>query len=194
MLLLGGMNFFRMQVDNPQNNSQNNSSNNPEINADIVATELYQAGVTNFESGNYQQAIATLERAKSIASFDSKLGGDILIWLANAYDAIGKTEQAIELCRRLQRHPTGSIRKNARYMLGIFTAPQLSKLEGVVSEVPLLQSPDRYEARPVRSNKSNEPKPFREIPLDRPNNHTRNNFLWLAIAIFLIALVILANR
>jgi outer membrane protein assembly factor BamD (BamD/ComL family) len=184
MLLLGGMNFFRMQADKPQNNA--------EINADIVATELYQEGVANFERGDYQKAIATLERAKNIASFDTKLGGDILIWLANAYDAIGKTEQAIDLCRRLQRHPTGSIRKNARYMLGIFTAPQLSKLEGVVSEVPLLQSPDRYEARPARTNKSKDKQPFREVSLERPNNNVRNNFLWLAIAIFLIALAILA--
>jgi tetratricopeptide (TPR) repeat protein len=180
-----------MQADN----SQNNPPNNPEINADIVATELYQEGVANFESGNYQQAIAILERAKSIASFDTKLGGDILIWLANAYDAIGKTEQAIDLCRRLQRHSSGSIRKNARYMLGIFTAPQLAKLEGVVSVVPILESPDRYEPRPVRTNKSKDPKPFREVSLERPNSDVRNNFLWVAIAIILVALGILAlNR
>ncbi len=181
-----------MQADNPENNSQNNLENS----ADILALQLYQEGVTNFESGNYQQAIATLERAKSIASFDKKLGGDILIWLANAYDAIGKTEQAIDLCRRLQKHSAGSIRKNARYMLGIFTAPQLSKLEGVVSEVPLLQSPDRYEARPVPINKSksDNDQPFREVSLERPNNNVRNNFLWLAIAIFLIVLAILATQ
>lgn len=161
-----------------------------EISAEQLASELYQKGVSSFESGNYQQAIALLDRARALAILETTLGGEILIWLANAYDAIGKTEEAIALCRSLKKHPVNSVRKSARYMLGILTAPQLSKLEGVVSEVPILQSPDSYQSKPVaKSNTTtNNQKPFREVPLEKPNTESKNNFLWFAIAVSLLLL------
>jgi len=63
-----------------------------EISAEQLASQLYQQGLRNFESGNYQQAIALLERAQNLVFVDSNLGGEILIWLASSYDATGKTE------------------------------------------------------------------------------------------------------
>lgn len=163
-----------------------------EINVEQIATELYQEAVSDFESGNYQQAIALLERARALAILESRLGGDILIWLANSYDAIGKTEEAIAMCRSLKKHPVGDIRKSARYMLGILTAPPLSKLDGVTSEVPILESPDTYQSKPVArktSQNSKDQKPFREVSFEKPNTDNSksiNNFLWVAIAIFLV--------
>jgi outer membrane protein assembly factor BamD (BamD/ComL family) len=163
-----------------------------EINVEQIATELYQEAVSDFESGNYQQAIALLERARALVILESRLGGDILIWLANSYDAIGKTEEAIAMCRSLKKHPVGDIRKSARYMLGILTAPPLSKLEGVTSEVPILEAPDTYQSKPVArktSQNSKDQKPFREVSLEKPNTDNSksiNNFLWVAIAIFLV--------
>ena len=161
-----------------------------EISADQLASELYQAGVSNFEGGNYQSAIAVLERARALTELDTNLGGDILIWLANSYDAAGRTEDAIALCRSLKKHPVGSIRKSARFMLGILTAPQLSKLEGVVSEVPILESSDSYQSKPIaRSPRTNsaDQKPFREVSLEKTqpvNSRDVNKFLLLAIAVF----------
>jgi outer membrane protein assembly factor BamD (BamD/ComL family) len=168
-----------------------------EISADQIASELYQEGVSNFESGNYQQAIALLERAGTLSIPESVLGGEISIWLANAYDAVGRTDEAIALCRSLKKHPVNSLRKNARYMLGILTAPPLSKLEGVVSEVPILESPDIYQAKPVaraKSQSSTNQKPFREVSLEKPNTNSRNNFLWFAIAVSLLLLAFWAKR
>ncbi|MBD2177389.1 tetratricopeptide repeat protein [Pseudanabaena sp. FACHB-1998] len=166
-----------------------------DISAEQVAAELYQQGVSNFERGNYQQAIALLERARPLSMLETKLGGDILVWLANSYDAIGRTEEAIALCRSLKKHPVGDIRKASRYMLGILTAPQLSKLEGVVSEVPILESPDTYESKPIARSKGDsvEQKPFREVPLEKPNFNNKNNFLWFAIAFCLMLLVLWAK-
>ncbi len=169
-----------------------------EISVDKIAYDLYQEAVRNFESGNYQQVIALLERARALAIWETGLGGDISIWLANSYDAVGKTDDAIALCRSLSKHPVGKVRKSARYMLGIFTAPQLSKLEGVVSEVPILQSPDRYERMPVARKRQNSdiPKPFRQVSLEKPditNNNSINSFLWFAIAISLSLLVFWAK-
>jgi hypothetical protein len=153
--------------------------------------------VSNFENGNYQQSIALLERARALAVVETTLGGEILIWLANAYDAVGKTEEAVAICRSLKKHPVNSVRKSARYMLGILTAPQLSKLEGVVSEVPILQSPDTYQSKPVARSKSSgdtERKPFREVSLEKPNTNSSNNFLWVAIASSLLLLAIWAAK
>lgn len=164
-----------------------------EVSAEQLASQLYQEGVSNFENGNYHQSIALLERARTLAILETTLGGEILIWLANAYDAVGKTEEAIAICRSLKKHPVNSVRKSARYMLGIFTAPQLSKLEGVVSEVPILQSPDTYQSKPIPRSKSlsdTERKPFREVSLEKPNTNSSNNFLWVAIAITLLLLAI----
>jgi outer membrane protein assembly factor BamD (BamD/ComL family) len=169
-----------------------------DINVEQIATELYQEAVSNFESGNYQQAIALLERARALAILDSRLGGDILVWLANSYDAIGKTEEAIAMCRSLKKHPVGDVRKSAKYMLGILTAPPLSKLEGVTSEVPILESPDTYQSKPVArktSQNTKDQKPFREVSLEKPNtdnSNSINNFLWVAIAIFLVILTYFA--
>ena len=168
-----------------------------EVSAEQIASQLYQEGVSNFENGNYQQSIAFLERARALAVVETTLGGEIHIWLANAYDAVGKTEEAVAICRSLKKHPVNSVRKSARYMLGILTAPQLSKLEGVVSEVPILQSPDTYQSKPVaRSKRSGdtERKPFREVSLEKPNTNSSNNFLWVAIASSLLLLAIWAAK
>lgn len=166
-----------------------------DISADQLATELYQQGVSCFERGNYQQAIALLERARPLTVLETQLGGDILVWLANSYDAVGRTEEAIALCRSLKKHPVSEIRKSSRYMLGILTAPQLSKLEGVVSEVPILESPDTYQSKPIARSKGTgaEQKPFREVSLEKPNVNSKNNFLWFAIAICSIFLAIWAK-
>ena len=168
-----------------------------EVSAEQLASQLYQEGVSNFENGNYQKSIALLERARALAVVETTLGGEILIWLANAYDAVGKTEEAIAICRGLKKHPVNSVRKSARYMLGILTAPQLSKLEGVVSEVPILQSPDTYQSKPVARSKSSgdtERKPFREVSLEKPTTNSSNNFLWVAIASSLLLLAIWAAK
>jgi hypothetical protein len=166
-----------------------------DISAEQLAAELYQQGVTSFERGNYQQAIALLERARPLSILETQLGGDILVWLANSYDAVGRTDEAIAICRSLKKHPVGEIRKSSRYMLGILTAPQLSKLEGVVSEVPILESPDTYQSKPIARSKGStgEQKPFREVPLEKPNVNSKNNFLWFAITFCLMLLVIWAR-
>lgn len=165
-----------------------------ETSAEQIASELYQEGVSNFESGNYQQAVALLERARALSILETVLGGEILVWLANAYDANGRTDDAIALCRSLKKHSVSDVRKSARYMLGILTAPQLGKLEGVVSEVPILEFSDSYQSKPAaRSENQSEPnqQPFREVSLEKPNpdsNASIHKFLWFAIAISLIFL------
>lgn len=166
-----------------------------EISADKLASDLYQQGVLDFERGDYQNSIALLERARALAILETTLGGEILIWLANAYDANGRTDEAIALCRSLKKHPVGDIRKSAKYILGILTAPPLSMLEGVVSEVPILESPDTYQSRPIARSTGQggtNHKPFREVSLEKPNTDSKNNFLWFASIFTLLLLALWA--
>jgi hypothetical protein len=81
-------------------------------------------------------------------------------------------------------------------MLGILTAPQLSKLEGVISEVPILQFSDSYQPKPAprKTQSSSNQKPFREVSLEKPNtDNNSNNFLWFAIATALVMLALWAK-
>jgi hypothetical protein len=65
-----------------------------------------------------------------------------------------------------------------------------------VSEVPILASPDSYQSKPVVRSKSatnSNQKPFREVSLEKPtpaDSSNTNKFLLLAIAIFLMLLVL----
>jgi tetratricopeptide (TPR) repeat protein len=155
-----------------------------------LESQLYLEGVNKFEGGNYQQAIALLERAKALADINTTLGGNIAIWLANSYDAAGNTEAAITICRELKNHPSGKIRKSARFILGILTAPQIGKLEGLVSEVPVLQPYDSYIPKPVATKKTTgDRQPFRQVSLEPPNTNSHNHFLWFALVISLGLLI-----
>jgi lipopolysaccharide biosynthesis regulator YciM len=62
---------------------------------EIVQTE-YQAGQVAFESGRYAQAVQSLETATGLVDRNSRLGGEVQMWLVTAYEASGNTEKAIE--------------------------------------------------------------------------------------------------
>ncbi|NKB18722.1 MAG: tetratricopeptide repeat protein [Pseudanabaena sp. CRU_2_10] len=64
--------------------------------------EIFQAGIFSFERGDYQGAIAQFQQALSGVNEKTQIGGEIQIWLANAYDAVGNSTEAIALCRRLK--------------------------------------------------------------------------------------------
>jgi tetratricopeptide (TPR) repeat protein len=108
----------------------------------VLGEQIFAAGVASFESGNYQAAVEKLEQAKDLASPGTYQSGEIQVWLCNAYDAVGRTEEAIALCRKLVKHPELDIRKLARYVLGILTAPELRKLEGVTTDGPNFENLD----------------------------------------------------
>jgi outer membrane protein assembly factor BamD (BamD/ComL family) len=55
-----------------------------------TARQLYQTAIENFERGNYGIASRQLEQALAMVNPQTKLGGEIQIWLVNAYEASGK--------------------------------------------------------------------------------------------------------
>ncbi|CAN1210641.1 tetratricopeptide repeat protein [Tumidithrix helvetica PCC 7403] len=165
-----------------------------------LAEQIFQAGVANFEGGSYQQALQQLEQAKSHAIPGTYQSGEIQVWLANAYDAVGRTEEAIALCRSLVKHPNIDVRKSARYVLSVLSAPQLRKLEGVTTEIPNLSNLDAhgngggYGSAGKNSSKSvSSPKDLPDAlytDADKQRIARRiNQFLWVAGAIALLGLL-----
>jgi tetratricopeptide (TPR) repeat protein len=164
------------------------------INQDL-AEQFFQAGVANFESGNYQASLEQLEQAKSYASPGTYKSGEIQVWLCNAYDAVGRTEEAIALCRGLVKHPDIDVRKLARYVLGILTAPQLNKLEGITTDGPNFSNLDsnyRYQGGYGNSGKYTQPSDRPDLlnaDGQRLSAKMNYRYLWIAGAIAVLGLI-----
>ena len=85
----------------------------------------YQAGQFAFEQGRYRESVQYLEQARQAVELNSPLGGEIQMWLVTAFEASGKRQEAIALCKQLTRHPTIGTRQQARRLLEVLEAPKL---------------------------------------------------------------------
>jgi tetratricopeptide (TPR) repeat protein len=74
----------------------------------------YQAGQFAFEQGRYRESVQYLEQARQAVELNSPLGGEIQMWLVTAFEASGKRQEAIALCKQLTRHPNIGTRQQAR--------------------------------------------------------------------------------
>lgn len=160
-------------------------------NLEICQSE-YQAGKRAFERGEYRAAVQHLETANANVGFNSRLGGEVQIWLVTAYQAVGEQQEAIALCKKLTRYPSLSIRQQARRLLSILEAPQLHTRPEWVIEIPDLQSlaeSDRQDRRGssavVKSTPRKRPQTMESVDLSQVNTQD-NRFIWVAlIGIFL---------
>jgi tetratricopeptide (TPR) repeat protein len=162
--------------------------------------ELYQAGVRSFEHGDYKQAIAHFQQALNGVNAGTKIGGEIQVWLANAYDAAGNPTEAIALCRSLKKHSDRDVRKSASYVLGILSAPKLNTLKDANSKIPSLKGLDDQTlsrsigssgAKSDRAKSENQSSTRSSIDVQK-SQREQNLFLGMAISIILAGLVIWA--
>ncbi len=155
-----------------------------------IAKNRYQMGKTAFENGQYREAVDNLEKAIALLSRNTRLGGEVEIWLVTAYEAAGRTEDAIALCQELQRHPYSETSKQAKDLLYILKAPKLVRPSEWMTEIPDLgkigdnDSKIRTIVSPRKSPKQ-QPQEPEYIALDQVNTRD-NRFIWVA----LIAVVI----
>ncbi|HAX80548.1 MAG TPA: hypothetical protein DCY88_33115 [Cyanobacteria bacterium UBA11372] len=161
---------------------------------EIVKTE-YQAGKAAFERGQYRQSVQCLEKAAALVERNSRLGGEVQIWLVTAYEAAGQRQEAIALCTKLESHPSYETRKQGRRLRYILEAPQLKRPAEWMTQIPDLASlPDNAAetrlgraAAPVKSKPRTPPKPE---PVDLSQVNTKDNlFIWVALAAIAITLV-----
>ncbi|MBG1259940.1 tetratricopeptide repeat protein [Nostoc commune] len=153
-----------------------------------IAKTHYQTGKIAFENGQYREAIENLEKASALLARNSRLGGEVEIYLVTAYEAVGRTDDAIALCERLKRHPYLENSKQARQMLYILKAPKLKRPSEWMTEIPDLGALSDNDlkisiaAKPTKSSVQQKPKPTEPEFVDLSQVNTRDNrFIWVAL-------------
>lgn len=193
MRLLLRSDFVKLPVGDTIEKEKFMQSNVSSQSQEIVKTE-YKAGLSTFERGQYRQAVQHLEKASALANRNSRFGGEVQLWLVNAYEAAGQRQEAIALCEQLKRHPHYEINKQGRRLLYILQAPQLQRPAEWMTQIPDLaaMSDNEFQTKlSLRSNngkRSPQPEPTREIE-DLSKINTKDN-RFIMIAIFAIALTL----
>lgn len=166
--------------------------------------QAYQSGQAAFEGGEYRLAVSYLQKAIALGMAqpdtpvprNSRLGGEAQAWLVTAYEASGDLLAAIELCRKLTKHPHPEISKQGKRLLYILEAPQLVRPASWMSEIPdladITESLDQGWGSGQSGKKSSLPSApkIAPRPLDLSQVNTQDNkFIWVAImgAIALLA-------
>ena len=154
----------------------------------------YQAGKAAFERGQYRQAVEHLTKARSLAGPNSRLGGEIQLWLVTAYEAAGSQTEAIALCRSLRQHPDTQTRKQSRRLLYILEAPKLNLRPEWLTQIPDLSQVAESDPKDRRgSSLATKPRPTPKAPDSTPVDLTQvntqdNQFVWLAMGVLSLIL------
>ncbi len=155
-------------------------------NLEIVRTE-YQAGKAAFERGQYRESVQHLEKASALVARNSRLGGEVQIWLVTAYEATGQRTEAIALCEQLKRHPDAETSKQGRRLLYILQAPQLKRPTEWLTQIPDLGTLPNNDTQAhlgsstATINRSPQQRP-QPKPIDPAQVNTRDNrFIWVAL-------------
>lgn len=162
-----------------------------------IARAIFQSGKVAFESGQYREAVENLEKASALLARNSRLGGEVQLWLVTAYEAAGRTEDAIALCQELKRHPYSETSKQARRLVYILQAPKLQRPSEWMTEIPDLralsdnESKIRVTAKPSSSSWQKKPPEPEFIDLSQVNTRD-NRFIWLGLIVIGLILLYLA--
>jgi tetratricopeptide (TPR) repeat protein len=158
---------------------------------DAEVMKAYTTGQMAFERGLYRDSIDWLEKALTLISGQSALGGEIQMWLVTAYDAAGQGEEAIALCRKLSSHPNLETRQQSKRLLFILEAPKLQARPEWLTQIPDLDPPNaaprRYsavgQAGQSSNAKSNEPKSITDEPFEPIDPKESRGFLGIALGL-----------
>lgn len=148
--------------------------------------QRYQTGKLAFNNGRYRLSIEQLEQACQLVSSNSPLEGEVKLWLVNAYEAAGESEQAITLCEELCTHPDGETKRQAKSLLYIIKAPKLKRPKEWMTEIPDLGNLSKSASQYAKASTPNRKiKPKRQIELvDLSKINTQDNqFIWLSLGI-----------
>ena len=157
---------------------------------DTTTTILFEEGKGAFLQGEYRisrdrflEAIANVPNA-------SREGGELRLWLANAYQANNQTEEAINLCRELTTHPFPMTADRARRQLYIFEAPKLERPKEWLVEIPSMDSLDpakslyvEGKSKPIEKELSIED--FEDLSQIETDD---NQFVWIALGLGVLGL------
>jgi hypothetical protein len=158
----------------------------------------YQSGQIAFERGEYRQAVSYLVAAVAQVQPNTRVGGEVQVWLVTAFEAAGQIAEAKALCQKLATHPNLDTRQASRRLLYIMQAPELTRREEWLTQIPDLSYLEDAEGNSVVNNSSiappSPPKPRsleeRYAPVDLSQVNTKDNgFVWLALILTLMILL-----
>jgi len=156
-----------------------------------IAKQRYRNGKAAFENGKYRQAVEELKKACALLERNSRLGGEVQMWLATAYEAAGQNQEAIDICEQLKRHPYPETSKEAKRLQYILKAPRLERPKEWMTEIPDLATlSDESKIRVAASPKKSAPKKTEEIEfVDLSQVNTQDNrFIWLTLIVMAMTL------
>jgi tetratricopeptide (TPR) repeat protein len=160
-----------------------NRLNNPKNKAQ--AEEMLKLGQATFERGRYRKAIEYFQQALALSNPMGAKGGEIQMWLVNAYIAAGNNAEGLALCRKLILHPDLDTKQQSKRLLYILEAPELEMKPEWITKIPDLSELEddkgqRYAQQSKRSRRrksKSEPEP---IDLSQVNT-ADNQFVWVAL-------------
>ena len=142
-------------------------------------------GQAAFERGRYKKAIAHFQSALKLSNPIGRRGGEIQLWLVNAYIAAGEDPAGLALCRKLIRHPDLDTQRQSKRLLYILEAPELELKPEWTTKIPDLSNLDEDSGKQYaqKAKKPRRPKPQIEPePLDLSQVNTEDNqFVWIAL-------------
>ena len=150
-----------------------------------AAREQLAVGQSAFERGRYKKAIAHFQTALALSNPISMRGGEVQLWLVNAYVAAGEQQAGLALCRKLIRHPDLDTQRQSKRLLYILEAPELELKPEWTTKIPDLSDLDKdgdkkfvqKAKKPRRQKQKAEPEP---IDLSQVNTED-NQFVWIAL-------------
>jgi hypothetical protein len=156
----------------------------------------YQFGQIAFERGEYRQSVSCLLAALAQVQPNTKIGGEVQVWLATAYEATGQIAEAKALCLQLSNHPNLDTRQASKRMLYIMQAPELTRRGEWLIEIPDLSHLEDSEGNAPVSNMPTLPpkakvKSIEEIyaPVDLSQVSTEDNgFISIALIFTIVTL------
>jgi tetratricopeptide (TPR) repeat protein len=151
-----------------------------------IAKSRYQVGKAAFENGQYREAVENLQKASALLANNTRLAGEVNIWLVNAYEAAGRSEDAIALCQKLCRHPHYETKSQAKQLVYILKAPKLKRPKEWMTEIPDFSSISDNKSKLLLTTKlqtSNlKQKSVEPEYVDLSQVNTKDNrFIWVAL-------------
>lgn len=164
-------------------------------------SQEFNAGKAAYTKGRYKESVVLFERALNREGWMSALGGDIQMWLALAYQAVGRDRECIDLYKKVEdTHPLRKVRQQAANLRFILEAPKLKRGPDEIVSIPVLKPDERVK---VARGKYKRPVPTAQLPSKRkksleeefwenyrPPKWTQNRYVWVAATILGVALAI----
>jgi tetratricopeptide (TPR) repeat protein len=157
----------------------------------------YQSGQIAFERGEYRQSVSCFLAALAQIQPNTRIGGEVQVWLVTAFEATGQIQEAKALCQKLSNHPNLDTRQASKRLLYILQAPELSRRDEWLTKIPDLTHLEDGNGNGAVNNTPLPPSPpkprsleERYAPVDLSQVNTKDNgFISIALIVTIVTTI-----